>query len=70
MALVQRKYTFPRIQRGSNIFMLVSIETHITCDFPGGRVRNPYPPSGSAHVSRNGSRHDFGLALDPNCLTL
>ena len=54
-------YTFPRIQRGSNIFqggptfsrvgggggfqMLISIKTHITCDFPG-EVRTPYPPSG------------------------
>ena len=27
--------------------MLVSIETHITCDYPGGP--DPYPPSGSAH---------------------
>ena len=35
MVLYQRKnYTFPRIQRGSNFFpMLISIETHITCDF-------------------------------------
>ena len=24
--------------------MLISIETHITCDFPGGGVRAPYPP--------------------------
>ena len=52
-------YTFPRIQRGSNISrgvqlfpgwgggvqMLISIKTHITCDFPG-EVRTPYPPSG------------------------
>ena len=30
--------------------MLISIETHITCDFPGGGVRTPYPPSGSAHI--------------------
>ena len=52
--------------RGSNIFqggggvqlfpggggfqVLISIETHITCDFPGEGVWNPYPPaSGSAH---------------------
>ena len=28
--------------------MLISIETHITCDFPG--FRTPYPPSGSAHA--------------------
>ena len=27
----------------------ISIETHITCDFPGG-VLTPYPPSGSAHA--------------------
>ena len=46
--------------RGSNIFqgggptfsrgggggfqVLISIETHITCDFPGEGVRNHYPP--------------------------
>ena len=29
--------------------MLISIETHITCDFPGGGCgRTPYPQSGSA----------------------
>ena len=27
--------------------MLISIETYITCDFPGG-FWTPYPPSGSA----------------------
>ena len=54
MVLLQRKYPFPRIQRGSNIFqggsnffqgvqMLISIEHHITCDFPV-RVQTPYPP--------------------------
>ena len=46
--------------RGSNIFQGGggvklfqggggSIETHITCDFPGEGVQNPYPPSASAH---------------------
>ena len=33
--------------------MLISIETHITCDFPGGGGSGPLyppPPSGSAHV--------------------
>ena len=31
--------------------MLISIETLITCNFPGGGgVRTPYPPSGSAHT--------------------
>ena len=30
--------------------MLISIATHITCDFPGGGkgVQSHYPPSGSA----------------------
>ena len=41
----KENYKFPRYRRGSNIFqwgggvqlvqMLVSIETHLTCDFPG-----------------------------------
>ena len=40
-------YHFSRFQRGSNIFQggsnsLFPIETHITCDFPGG-VRTPCP---------------------------
>ena len=50
-------YHFSRFQRGSNIFQgrgggvhlfpgLFPIETHITCDFPGG-VLTPCPPSGS-----------------------
>ena len=34
---------------GGGVQMLISIETHITCDFPGG-VQAPYPPSRSAHV--------------------
>ena len=29
--------------------MLISIETHITYDFPGGGGPDPLPPSGSAH---------------------
>ena len=35
--------------------MLISIETHITCDFPGG---GPDHPSGSAHcmTSSEGGR--------------
>ena len=56
-------YHFSRFQRGSNIFQggptfsrgggggggncLFPIETHITCDFPGGSGP-PVPPSGSA----------------------
>ena len=57
MFYYRENYTFPRIQRGFNIFqgggggvqMLISIETYITCAFPGG----PDPlsrPSGSSHV--------------------
>ena len=47
-------YHFSRFQRGSNIFQgesncLFPIETHITCDFPGGVGPGPpVPPSGSA----------------------
>ena len=55
MVLLQRQLYFSKdIQRGSNIFlggggggggvqMLISIETHITCDFPGGSGP-PIPP--------------------------
>ena len=32
----------PTFSGGSNC--LFPIETHITCDFPGGGVRTPYPP--------------------------
>ena len=59
MVLFQRKLYFskdpewvqhfpggPTFSRGFQ--MLISIETHIPCDFPGGGVRTPYPPSGSA----------------------
>ena len=38
-------------QGGGGVQMLISIETHITCDLPGG-VRTPYPPSGSAYATR------------------
>ena len=34
---------------GGGVQVLISIQTHITCDFTGQAVRNPYPPSGSAH---------------------
>ena len=43
----------PTFSRGEGNFLhgwgvqwVISIETHITCDFPGGGT--PYPPSGSA----------------------
>ena len=35
--------------QGGGVQMLISIKTHITCDFPEG-VLTPCPPSGSAHV--------------------
>ena len=36
---------------GGGVQWVISIETHITCDFPGGGAgRTPYPPSGSAHA--------------------
>ena len=28
---------------GGGFQVLISIETHITCDFPGEGIRNPYP---------------------------
>ena len=34
---------------GAGVQMLI-LETHRTCDFPGG-VRTLHPPSGSAHVT-------------------
>ena len=37
------------ISRGGGVQMLITIKTHITCDFPEG-VLTPCPPSGSAHV--------------------
>ena len=43
----------PTFSRGVQLFpggsnCLYPIETQITCDFPGGGVRTPWPPSGSA----------------------
>ena len=64
MVLLQRKLYFSKdpegvqhfpggVQlffRGGGVQMLISIETHITCDFPG-RDRTLYTPSGSAHAN-------------------
>ena len=59
MVLLQRKLYFSKDPEGVQHFpggggvvqlfpggvqMLISIETHITCDFPEGRVRTPIPP--------------------------
>ena len=39
----RENYTFPRIQRGLGVQMLISIDIHLTCDFPGG-YGPPIPP--------------------------
>ena len=38
----------PNFFQVGGVQMLISIETHIACDFPGV-VWTPYPPSGSAN---------------------
>ena len=60
MVNFKENYHFSRFQRGSNIFKggltfsmggsncLFPIETHITCDYPGGPDPQSPPPSGSA----------------------
>ena len=57
MVLLQRKLYFskdrggPTFLGGSRVQVLISIETHKTCDFPrggGGGSRPPITPSGSA----------------------
>ena len=60
MVNLNKIYHFSRFQRGPTFSRgvqlfpgggsncLFPIETHITCDFPGGASRPPVPPSGSA----------------------
>ena len=44
--------------------MLISIEPHITCDFPGGGgFQTPYPLSGSAHMNRGAVKTDRNRSL-------
>ena len=78
-------YHFSTFQRGSNIFQrggggggggsncLFPIETHKSCDYPGGGgVRTPVPPSGSAldadvslHVfNRSSTFEEFARSLE------
>ena len=44
---------FQRGGGGEGVKMLISIETHITCDFPWGWSGPPIPPSGPAHAGRD-----------------
>ena len=53
MVLLQRKLYFSKDRGGltfleggggSRVQVLISLETHITCDFPWGGVRTPYHP--------------------------
>ena len=74
MVLLQRKLYFskdpegvqhflggPASSRREGVQILISIEPHITCDFPG--VLTPYPPYGSAHKLR-GSNTDRNRSLN------
>ena len=83
MVLLQRKHTFPRTQSWSNIFLgvgggsnfsegggvqlLISMETHITCDFPG-RVSTPFP-SGSAQGTDTCTSQEAGTVYPGNKAT-
>ena len=40
----------PTFFQGGPTFLLISIETHIACGFPGGGGSRPLSPSGSAHT--------------------
>ena len=43
MVSLQRKL-YLNSKDPEGVQMLISIETHITCDFTGGGVQTPYPP--------------------------
>ena len=77
MVFKRENYPFPRIQKGSNIFqggptfsrgakMLLSIETLITCAFPGEGCGLP-PPSGSAHEN---IRWNIGITHVFSCINI
>ena len=56
MVNFKENYHFSRFQRGSNIFQggsncLFPIETHITCDFPGGGP-DPLSPPLDPHLNQ------------------
>ena len=53
----RENYTFQRIEGvqlfwggGSRVQVLISIETHITCDFPGGGGPDPLSPPLDPHM--------------------
>ena len=66
MVNLKEIYHFTRFQRGSNIFQggrdpifsrggsncLFPIETHITCDFPGGGGPDPCPPPSGSTLAK------------------
>ena len=64
MVLLQRKLYFCKDPEGVQHFpgggggvqMLISIQTHATCDSPGGS-RPPIPPSGSTHAQNTADMH-------------
>ena len=71
--LISKKTHFSRFQRGSNIFQgfqlfprgsncLYPIETHITCDFPGGSGP-PDPPLDPHLLSRSAGDSFFRLVV-------
>ena len=74
MVLLQRKLYFPRIQNfrggggggggeGGGVQMLISIEPHITCDFPGW-VWTPYFPPLDPHMDREAVKSDRTRSLN------
>ena len=80
MVNFEENYHLSRFQRGSNIFQggggsncLIPIETHITCDFPGGAGSGPPVPTLDPHLHKwinsklSGCTHQAldGLASNP-----
>ena len=61
MVNFKENYHFSRFQGGPSFSRgggggsncLFPIETHITCDFPGGGVRTPCPPPLDPHLYNN-----------------
>ena len=75
----RENFTFPRIQRGPNIFqgwgcqtfssgdqMLISLEKHITCDFPGGGGGGPPISTLDLHIAMVGVIDICAYAMSTN----